>query len=81
MHSVEDEEDERQSAARVGENTNAETCTTVLAAPATRPMPATTLLTSIDDQRWQNNGHCFFDFEEKSTQAVYNVYSTHSLAR
>ena len=26
MHSV--EEDERQSAARVGENTNAETCTT-----------------------------------------------------
>ena len=53
----------------------------LLTAPVTRPMPATALLSSIDDQRWQNNGHCFFDFEEKSTQAVYNIYSTCSLTR
>ena len=53
----------------------------LLADPVTRPMPATALLTSIDDECWQNNGYCFIDFEEKSTQAFYNVYSTRSLAR
>ena len=78
MHSV--EEDERQSVARVGENTTAETCTTTVADPVTRPT-ATALLTSIDDKCWQNNGYCFIDFEEKSTQAFYNVYSTCALAR